>query len=1727
MESHQKFVQECVEKYRKKLLDTSKRNNLISFSHSERSRQHVRVIDELPDFLYQHLIDGKAFTFAPLPEEDKIPHDEQTEKFRSLLEQGKLTDEGYLNAMDEIDEDDEGALDAIKKIDRVLRNKIRQELGLIPLGEQKGLSNIEVAKKHGINPSYEMPMPTTENLEKAEKHTDKYIQMLLKPEEMTRTLSGLVSYVKTDIDETGVNTLYISFGFLQWYESKSSSKPCTSPLFLLQLEVEKKQSKEGYTFKVQATGEEPEINLSLSERLKKDFGFELPEFSENDTPETYMENVAKTIKTANVPKKDMWRVRRYITIGRFRFARLVMFHDLNPVNWPGNSEVASNAVIQKLFSGASEANINDNAEDYHIDTEEVEGIVPLLITSADASQHSALVDVMKGHNLAIKGPPGTGKSQTITNIIANALAKGKTVLFLAEKMAALNVVHERLSKAGLGPFCLELHSTKAKKTEILKSLEDRLNHITPKSMTDLAAKVREFKKHRDHLGEYIEILNSKFGAQNKTVHDYLWAAQLRRERTEPLPPSIRQVKAPFIQANLNDTQMSSHIEDIHLLIKLKNEVDEDSSNGTHPWGFMQNLNLNPFQQEEFKNHVLEWKTNVVKLLAANDAIKRNYALPFDDTVTGLEYFAVNTKKLSEYQVEKLNAEILGKLDNISIANDFLAFVNAVKTLNEILPDIEAVRDVLTNIEHIDELKSLVSEAKIQNVQEDSFSTLRSKIADLIELKKFLLGNLKLLQDAGQNLGISLEDTFDKVFDFIEVPGYVASVPREYLLHRNKEVLDETNTERLKSAYETQVNVRNSLRNLEHKIDLKLLGDPHEIRTFATIIESAGFFSFFDANYRKAKRAYKLAHKIKVQFNKSHCVATFKEIATTKENWLKIENDVHLKNICGINYRGLETDFEKLTKINEWAIEVKNRFSSPKAFTRNIRNWLLTGNIDDLDSLRELSKNSDFQDFKNQVAGIKTKVSPDTSVQKHIESLSDNIENLSKLSTELNKFASNSDVTISDLDRDIPKIERLKAIYQKINSLSTITGIFAESYKGAQTDVDSCSKEAEFLEHFIESKILRSSFNKFFHSDFQSSWQEFIKLRTTTVDMLSVVKKAGHIVDEYGTPDFSGYSEAVTQWQETNLEIVLKTLERAIINPDTLGRWIKYSAHLARVKCDIKGDLVQAYLDENLNLESLPVSFEYMIYSSIAKEIYNTYPQIKNFNGHGLSQARARLKELDEEIIALQQISLNKELTNARLLSGNSSGSRTTWTEGPLIHNEISKQKRHIPTRDLLLRAGSSIQKIKPCLLMSPLTVAQYLQPGKFTFDLIVIDEASQMRPEDALGGVARAKQIVVVGDPQQLPPTSFFQQNAKDDDEELEDFNSDAIMDMALSSFRPARILSRHYRSQHESLIEFSNYHFYERSLILFPSPVKNPDELGVRLEFVGGTYASSSNMDEVQAITKAALDFMRRYPDRSLGIATMNQVQKELIEAEMDKAFIEHAHAAKYKVRWQDTLESFFVKNLESVQGDERDAIFISTVYGPDKSGVVVQKFGPINKAGGYRRLNVLFTRSKKNMVVFTSLKPEDIKISDSSSDGLKAFRGFLAFASKGILEHGEMLNEEPDSDFEVWVKERLESIGCEVHPQVGVAGYKIDLGVKHPKYPYGYLLGIECDGAAYHSSKSARERDIIRQQVLENLGWKIYRIWSTDWFSQPAQEFERLKQYIEKLLHENGQQQANEYLS
>jgi very-short-patch-repair endonuclease len=458
-------------------------------------------------------------------------------------------------------------------------------------------------------------------------------------------------------------------------------------------------------------------------------------------------------------------------------------------------------------------------------------------------------------------------------------------------------------------------------------------------------------------------------------------------------------------------------------------------------------------------------------------------------------------------------------------------------------------------------------------------------------------------------------------------------------------------------------------------------------------------------------------------------------------------------------------------------------------------------------------------------------------------------------------------------------------------------------------------------------------------------------------------------------------------------------------------------------------------------------------------------------------------------------------------------------EMAVVRQEINKSRKFLPVRKLLDLAGNAIQTLKPVFLMSPLSIAQYLAPGRLQFDLLLIDEASQVRPEDALGAVARAKQIVVVGDTKQLPPTNFFNRlvmagDGEDGDEAASDGTPvigamESILSLCDATLSNRTMLRWHYRSHHPALIAVSNRSFYEDKLLLPPSVGigQVADGLGIVFHRMpSGGYdrgRSATNTVEADRVAEAACAFARAHPDKTLGVGTFSVAQRDVIRDRIDQRRREDPALEPFFATNQPN--PFFVKNLESIQGDERDVIFISVGYGRDAEGHLTRNFGPINNDGGERRLNVLITRAKERLEVFSSLTGDDIDVS-SRKPGVVALKQFLQFAEKGYLDVPERTDKTFDSDFEESVANFLRQRDYKVHPQVGMAGFYIDLGVLHPTSPTRYVLGIECDGATYHSSRSARDRDRIRQQILESRGWSIHRIWSTDWFNRRTAEEHRL---------------------
>lgn len=473
-------------------------------------------------------------------------------------------------------------------------------------------------------------------------------------------------------------------------------------------------------------------------------------------------------------------------------------------------------------------------------------------------------------------------------------------------------------------------------------------------------------------------------------------------------------------------------------------------------------------------------------------------------------------------------------------------------------------------------------------------------------------------------------------------------------------------------------------------------------------------------------------------------------------------------------------------------------------------------------------------------------------------------------------------------------------------------------------------------------------------------------------------------------------------------------------------------------------------------------------------------------------------------------------------------------EMKVVRGEIAKRRRHIPLRRLMNSASSAIQRIKPVLLMSPISVAQYLQPGVFKFDLLVIDEASQVRPEDALGAVARAEKLVVVGDPRQLPPTSFFDRLLLDgdnrEDESGEDENEDllegaakleemeSILTLCEARGLGRRMLKWHYRSKDPSLIEVSNAEFYDNELVLLPSPLKSDPRFGLCFTQVSGVYDRGGKRDnrlEGEALVRKVAEHARTNPEQSLGIATFSVSQRSLITELLELA--RRSDRTLDGFLSESSRESVFVKNIENIQGDERDVILISVCYGPVVAGGRLSSlsFGPVNSEGGGRRLNVLFTRARLRCEVFASFDPSEIDLSRARGEGVRIFKRYLDFAKNGKFEQDTPTGEAAETALEQDVADVIREMGFLADPQVGSSGFRIDIGVRHPSRPGSYLLAVECDGATYHHALWARERDRMRQEVLEHLGWRFHRVWSTDWFYRRSMEIERLREALFSALN------------
>jgi len=497
------------------------------------------------------------------------------------------------------------------------------------------------------------------------------------------------------------------------------------------------------------------------------------------------------------------------------------------------------------------------------------------------------------------------------------------------------------------------------------------------------------------------------------------------------------------------------------------------------------------------------------------------------------------------------------------------------------------------------------------------------------------------------------------------------------------------------------------------------------------------------------------------------------------------------------------------------------------------------------------------------------------------------------------------------------------------------------------------------------------------------------------------------------------------------------------------------------------------------------------------------PNLAGFNGDIHQRFREEFCQLDAERLNLSVHRVRRAHAEQALREMNAHPDQED-----LVRREAAKKARHLPFRKLLAQAPDVLTALRPCWFASPLSVSELMPAARQYFDVVLFDEASQVLPEDAIPALLRASTAVVAGDQNQLPPTTFFDVSG-DDDDEVESASAaegfESLLDQMIGLIERPWSLEWHYRSLDESLIAFSNRYIYGDRLITFPGPGGPPAISHVLVPFIPDQEGQDeSSSEEVRRVTELVMKHATERPNETLGVIAMGIKHARRVEAAIDYALISRPDLEAFFA--EDRKERFFVKNLERVQGDERDAIILTIGYGKDRSGRLLYRFGPLLTKGGERRLNVAITRARRRMLVVSSFDHRDMDPNRTKGRGVELLRLFLEYAASRGKRFGDQgASAFPENSFEKDVQNALQSKGIELIPQYGVSRYRIDFVAKHPQRPGRLVLAVECDGASYHSAYTARDRDRLRQQHLEALGWRFHRIWSTDWFMRRDQEIDR----------------------
>lgn len=1529
--------------------------------------------------------------------------------------------------------------------------------------------------------------------------------------ETTLIAKSLKDKAKTAHEEQGINILYAAFGFLEWKEAAHPNTTISSPLILVPVVISCESITDPY--KLSLHEDEIVFNPTLAYKMENDFGLELPSFdSANDDISTFLKDINKKVS------KSGWKVNQNVCLALLSFQRINMYKDIE-----NRALIISNNSIVKALAGEGNVDLSevDSIEGYNHDEDPVSDIFQ--VVDADSSQLDAIEMSKSGVSFVLQGPPGTGKSQTITNIIAEALANDKKVLFVSEKMAALEVVYNRLSNVGLSEFCLVLHSNKANKREFMDSLQTVID-LKPIAIKDSALyKLKKLEDRRARLNEYVEELHRKIQPLGQSAFEANgWLAKLASV------PSIN-----FSLSEINISKISKEeLYDLRLtiteLVKMKEKLTEDYEENTWRNSLITTLNHETRHQLSADlDTIIEKVSDYIDDTC--DFEKENF-ISCDVSANNLDKFVdfINyCCSASVFPVEWIDRKNIKKL--VNDATEAKQRKQRENELEEILTN--SVNDSFFAVD-ASELKACVSDkiasAQMQlNEQYSNTDSLLDSIDSTIELLESANAGLndeaELLDVISDDLQLSKLDSQSEIENVASfVKNYSYNIKPNNFWFESEWKDKETRDNCLNKAQHLVSDIISSRAAVTGRYEKDILTiDYKPILTRMRTDYTSSFLRMFKSSYKadmKMIRAYCKTPTKKLSYEE--LLDVLDKIKAHNETLEAMqENKTEFEKYLGGWFVGEATDF---SKIKQAFIEFEKILKMYKGKVPDeIRQELLAGyNVDkyssEAEKLVELSSNASIMEFVE----MDRNVDLTSQIKNLIENLEELKASLVDCREKLNVVKNNSTVEFgwAGCYEKVCQMEELQALKkQDENYQSILKREFTYLYKDDETDWDII---IHLLNWFIKYREMADDM------DINSQFSEVL---ATDEDAANRIKAFAEYLEKFKNEIQQTLNSFVSSFSEEeglgnrSLSDILAKAKRCQNNFEGLEDWIDFKN--ASTKCKEAGlsDFIDKILNARIDAKLYEAVFMKKFQRTWLDYVMKDLPEVKSFRGKNHSDVIEEFKKLDEEQLVIARSRIREKLINN--LPNVSSFTSSQDEVGILLH-ELGKQRKIMPVRKLFDSIPILLPRLKPCMMMSPLSVSQFIQSENYMFDMVIFDEASQVKTENAIGAISRGKQVIIAGDVHQLPPTNFFATSVFGSDEYEEDEDDseayESILDES-NTVMPQLTLKWHYRSRNEELIAFSNSKIYNNSLITFPSPSENVSSEGVEYIYVeNGLYQRSgkrNNPVEAKKVVDIIFEQITKYPERSLGVITFSEAQQRCVEAELIARRLANPMYEQFFA--EGKKEAFFIKNLENVQGDERDTIVFSIGYG--KSNPLEElrmHFGPLNQSGGYRRLNVAITRAKYAIKLVGSILPSDMRITDSTPRGVKLLRDYIEFAQQGAVTLRNQISRtdsvDTNSPFENAVYDFLVNNGFKVKTQVGCSGYRIDMAVVHPELEGRYVLGIECDGASYHSSRTARERDRLRQNVLENMGWKLYRIWSTDWIKDPITEGKHLLEAVQKAIRE-----------